>query len=300
VRLFILGIFFLVVSSFWFTHLTFAESETDCPSCIQISSYDIELYKELFPLIAWTDSQIYDHYSTIHVSGYLRPQNNVAPIIVVITNPIGNVVTVEQFSPNSDGNFSLDLNTSSPLWKQDGDYILKIQSGSDTRLFKTKFTLVQSIFDNPNECNLSNEISLMATNGRIYCMPFKITSGTVSSAKGKLNLETKTIKLEIVGEGADSIIFTIPRYILDSKSASGEDTVFAVMYNGKIAKYTEIGSDSISRQIKLDYTIDKKITFEIVGTNVIPEFGSIAILILVVSILSILVISKSSNRLVNF
>jgi hypothetical protein len=128
VQLFIFGIIVLLAASFCLTHLTYAESETSCPSCIQISSYDIELYKKLFPLIAWTDSQIYDHSSTIHVSGYLRPQNNVAPIIAVITNPIGNVVTVEQFSPNSDGNFSLDLNTSSPLWKQDGDYILKIQS----------------------------------------------------------------------------------------------------------------------------------------------------------------------------
>ena len=299
-QLFIFGMFLFSLASFWFADLTYAESETTCPNCIVISSYDIDLYKELFPLIVWTDSQIYDHYSTIHVSGYLRPQNSVAPIVAVVTNPIGNVVTVEQFSPNIDGNFSLDLNTESPLWKQDGDYILKVQSGSDTRLFKTKFTLVPSIIDQVDKCNVSHEISIMASNGRIYCIPYKITTGVVTSTEGKLNLETKTIKLSIDGKDMDSIIFNIPRYILDSKSVSGDDAVFAVLYNGKIVEYTEIDRDSISRQIKLDYPIDKKSTFEIVGTSVIPEFGSIAILVFIVSILSILIISKSSHRLVNF
>jgi predicted secreted protein with PEFG-CTERM motif len=36
---------------------------------------------------------------------------------------------------------------------------------------------------------------------------------------------------------------------------------------------------------------------EIIGTNVIPEFGSIAILILVLPIVSIVVISRKFNRI---
>ena len=290
---------FSLVSSLLLSDV-YAESEIDCPNCIQISSYDVELYKQLFPLIVWTDSQIYDHNSIIQVNGYLRPQNSVSPIMAVVTNPIGNVVTVEQFSPDIDGNFSLKLNTQSQLWKQDGDYILKVQSGSDTQLFKTKFTLVSSIIDNADKCNASNEISILANNGRIYCIPFKITKGTVTSAEGKLNLDTKTITLEINGHDIDSIIFDIPRYILDSKSTAGNDSVFIVLYNGKIAEYQELDSDSNSRQIKLNYPIYKKSTFEIVGTNVIPEFGSITILILLVSIMSILIITKSSHVFVKF
>jgi predicted secreted protein with PEFG-CTERM motif len=122
----------------------------------------------------------------------------------------------------------------------------------------------------------------------------------VTSAEGKLNLETKTITLNINGHDIDSIIFNIPRYILDSKFATGNDSVFVITYNGKIAEFQELDSDSYSRQIKLDYPIDKKSTFEIVGTNVIPEFGSITILTLIVSIVSILIISKSSHKFVKF
>jgi predicted secreted protein with PEFG-CTERM motif len=301
VKLFILGILtFSLFSSLCFADVTYAESEIGCPSCVQISSYNVDLYKELFPLIVWTDSQIYDHNSIIQVTGYLRPQNNVSPIIAVVTNPIGNVVTVEQFSPDMNGNFSLELNTESLLWKQDGDYILKVQSGSETRLFKTKFTLVPSVIDNVNKCTPSSEISILANNGRIYCIPFKITKGMVTSAQGKLNLEAKTTTLDINGHDMDSIVFDIPRYILDSKSTTGNDSDFVVMYNGKIVEYKELDSNSNSRRIILDYPIDKKSTFEIIGTNVIPEFGSIAILTLMVSIVSILIISKSSHRFVKF
>lgn len=280
--------------------VSYAESENTCPSCVQIPSYEIELYKEMFPLIVWTDSQTYDHYSTIKVNGYLNPENSVAPIIAVVTNPIGNIVTIQQFSPDANGNFSFELNTESPLWTQNGDYILKVQSGTETRQFKTKFTLVQSVTGITDNCE-SQEISVLANTGRIYCIPFKVTNGVVTNTAGKLDSDKKTITLDITGQGVESITFDIPRYILDSKTTSGIDSVFLVTYNGKMTEYQEMQSDSDSRQIKLDYHSAKKITFDIVGTHVIPEFGSVALVILIGSIMSILVIGKLfSNRFVKF
>ncbi|HEY4680075.1 MAG TPA: PEFG-CTERM sorting domain-containing protein [Nitrosarchaeum sp.] len=130
-----------LVTSLSLSGISYAESESTCRNCVQIPSYEIDHYKEMFPLTVWTDYPLYDHQSTIHVTGYLKPQNNIAPILAVVTNPIGNVVTVQQISSDIDGNFSFELNTESPLWKQDGEYILKVQSGTETRQFKTSFTL---------------------------------------------------------------------------------------------------------------------------------------------------------------
>jgi predicted secreted protein with PEFG-CTERM motif len=121
-----------------------------CINCVQIHSYEIDLYKEMFPLTVWTDSQIYDHHSTIKINGYLKPQNTIAPILLVVTNPIGNVVTIQQLSSDVDGNFSFELNTESPLLKQDGEYILKVQSGAETRQFKTIFTLTSDPLIQPH------------------------------------------------------------------------------------------------------------------------------------------------------
>ena len=279
---------------------SYAEPEITCISCVQIPSYEIDLYKEMFPLTVWTDSQIYDHHSIIKVTGYLKPQNNIAPILVVVTNPIGNVVTIQQLSSDTDGNFSFELNTESPLWAKNGDYILKVQSGTETRQFKTMFTLVSSIVGSVDKCT-SNEISVLANNSRIYCIPFEVTKGVVTGTEGKLNLDAKTITLDMRGYDIESIVLDIPRYILDSKSPVGNDSAFIVMSNGKIIDYQELESDSDSRQIKLDSPDPSKTSFEIIGTHVIPEFGSVALLILIGSIMSILVISKSfSNRFVKF
>lgn len=296
----ILTVLFLsLVVSLSLAGISYAEPELTCTNCVQIPSYEIDLYKEMFPLTVWTDSQIYDHYSTIKVNGYLNPQNTIAPILVVVTNPIGNVITIEQLSPDADGNFSFELNTESPLWTQNGDYILKVQSGADTRQFKTKFTLVSSLVGVVDKCP-SEDISVLANNGRIYCIPFKITKGVVTDTNGKLNSDTKTITLDIRGHDIESIVLDIPRYVLDSKS-SDNDSVFTVLSNGKIVEYQELESDSDSRQIQLDYPVTSKATFEIIGTHVIPEFGSVAFLILIGSITSILIISKSfSNRFVKF
>ena len=300
-HLYVLTVLFLsLVVSLSLTDTSYAEPEITCINCVQIQSYEIDLYKEMFPLTVWTDSQIYDHYSTIKVNGYLNPQNNIAPILVVVTNPVGNVVTVQQLSPDIDGNFSFELNTESPLWTQNGDYILKVQSGAETRQFKTKFTLVPSIIGSIDKCT-SDEISVLANNGRIYCIPFKVTTGVVTYTDGKLNSNTKALTFDMRGRDIESIILDIPRYVLDSQSSSGTDSVFTVMSNGKMVEYLELESDSDSRQIQLNYPVASKATFEIIGTHVIPEFGSIALVILIGSIMSILIISKSvSNRFVKF
>ena len=282
-----------------FTGMSYAE-EISCVNCVRIPSYEIDLYKEIFPLTVWTDSHTYDHFSTITVTGYLKPQNTIAPILVVVTNPIGNVVTIQQISPDIDGNFSFTLNTESPLWSKDGEYILKVQSGAETRQFKTNFKLVPSLTGSADKCT-SDKISTLANNGRIYCIPYKISDGLVSTTKGKLNSDTKTITIDIQGQDIGTITLDIPRYILDSKSSDGGDSTFVIMVNGKMIEYQELESDSDSRQIKLDYSIGDKATFEIIGTHIIPEFGSVALLIFIASIMSILIVSKSfSNSLVKF
>ena len=291
-------ILFAIVSLSLVT-ISYAEP-MQCLNCVQIPSYEIDHYKEMFPLTVWTNSLVYDHHSTIKVSGYLKPQNTVAPILVIVTNPVGNVVTVQQFVSEGDGNFSFDLNTSGPLWSQNGEYVLKVQSGAETRQFKTKFTLVSSLAGDLDRCS-ANEISTMGKTGRIYCIPYHTSDGVLNSKKGTLNSDSKTLTLELKGHDIKSITFDVPRYIFDSKSSTGDDSVFTVMSNGNVVQYKELASDSVSRHIQIDYPSSGKATFDIIGTHAIPEFGSIAVLILVGSIMSILVVPKLfSNRLVKF
>lgn len=272
--------------------MAFAQSDLSCYSCVQIPPNEIEMYKELFPLIIWTDFQIYDHSSIITVNGFLRPENAVSPITATVTSPIGNIVEVEQLSPTPSGNFSFDLNTSGTMWKKDGDYVIKVKSGTESRQFKTKVTLVSYDIGERSVCS-PNEIQVNANNGGLYCIPFKIGAGHTTGVDGTLDVTTKTLSLHIRGTDISNIVLDIPRFLLDAKTESGQDSSFVVMSNEKMIEYEELESDSETRQIKLDYPPTRKGDFQIIGTNVVPEFGTIATLILVLSISSIVLFGRS-------
>ena len=53
------------------------------------------------------------------------------PVTLVVTAPNGNVVSVDQVSPDINGNFAADITTGGPLWKQDGNYVVSAQQGEE-------------------------------------------------------------------------------------------------------------------------------------------------------------------------
>ena len=53
-------------------------------------------------------------------------------ITLKVIAPTGNVVSVEQITPNLDGKFAKDITTGGPLWTQDGEYTVTAQQGEST------------------------------------------------------------------------------------------------------------------------------------------------------------------------
>src|SRR3989337_4282975 len=109
----------LSVSSF---NSVFAQALQDisCTSCITISdAKTLGLHKNLqLPIILWAENfdYTYDHDSIISISGHSKLNNPETPITITVTNPIGNLVTVQQImvAPNSD--FNVKFNSGGPLW----------------------------------------------------------------------------------------------------------------------------------------------------------------------------------------
>lgn len=272
--------------------LSFGQSsDIGCPSCVTIPQERLDLYKELFPLIIWTDDTIYDHDSVIMLSGHLRPENNLHPVTIKVTNPIGNVVLIQQITASDDGSFSLNIDTKSPLWARDGVYIIQAQSGPNTRIFKTQVELVPFIKGEKSEC-MVNEIKAVATNGGIYCIPYVVQDGHTTGVDGKLNIAKKSLSVDIRGTNISSIIIKIPRHILDSKTPDGADTSFMVLSKGTPANYEELDPTDTHRTLKLHYPPDRRANFEIVGSHVIPEFGLLTVVVLGASLTSIILLSK--------
>ena len=75
-----------------------------------------------------TDRQIYDHTSTIILTGNVDPvDQRGSAVAITCISPIGNVCGINQVEPNSNGDFSATFNTSSPYMKADGVYEFQAQ-----------------------------------------------------------------------------------------------------------------------------------------------------------------------------
>ena len=70
-----------------------------------------------------TDSNIYDHASTIILTGNVFPVDlRGSEVTIVCKSPVPGVCGVFQIKPNSDGDFSVSINTATSLMKYDGIY----------------------------------------------------------------------------------------------------------------------------------------------------------------------------------
>ena len=266
--------------------------ESTCVGCVQIPADDLGLYQELFPLTIWTDSFVYNHDSVVHLSGYLKPENTVHPVTLTVTNPVGNIVAIEQLYPNSDGSFGIDLNTSSPLWARDGYYIIKAQSGVDTRLFKTQIEITSFDVGDVANCK-AGQLSVTAENGGVYCMDY-YTTGETTGVEAYLSLEKKTLSLDIRSKSVAEITLEIPRYILDSK-IDGHDADYGVFLNDEQADFYEDDASKDHRTIVISYPPDRSNKIDIVGTTVVPEFGVLASLMMVMGILTVVILGMRSR-----
>lgn len=272
---------------------SFAVDTITCKSCVQIEPKDLDYYKTNFPLIIWTDDAVYNHDSSITVNGYIRPQNNIAPVLVTVTNPIGNIVTIEQLEADENGDFSFILKPTGPLWTSDGNYIIHATSGSENRAFKTQVSIVSFDIGTKSSCPI-NQITIKADNGGVYCMSYKVTKGEVTGIDGTLDVGAKTLTLNVRGNDVESLILNVPRNVIDSK-INDDDSEFVITSKGVVISYTELEGDSDTRKIQLRSVPDHRATYVITGTHVVPEFGVLVFAVLIATISTLVLIGKFSS-----
>ncbi|SVD04026.1 uncharacterized protein METZ01_LOCUS356880, partial [marine metagenome] len=103
---------------------------------LSLLSYGISgaAYAAVEPLSVTTNKEFYGEGNTITISGFVKnfdasdPQKRM-DVTIVITAPNGNLVTVLQISPSSDGNYS-DSFTAGGMISAEGDYTVKAKWGA--------------------------------------------------------------------------------------------------------------------------------------------------------------------------
>ncbi|MCH8914546.1 MAG: PEFG-CTERM sorting domain-containing protein [Thaumarchaeota archaeon] len=236
---------------------------------------------EAIPVSVWTDKTDYGHNDMIMVKGHVA---NVSGNVITLTvfSPLNSIVTIAQFNVAEDGSFETTLNTAGALWKYDGTYIIKVNYGSPEKSNKVKVELTGGVTFTPDfstpttdkQCS-ANEISADG-----HCIPYSISGGMVISAT--LNTDENSIIINIDAE--DDGILTV------SPSKTVQDGIFMVLVDGEEWDDVEI----VGNEVTVMFPAGTE-QIQIIGTFVIPEFGTIAAMILAVAIISIIVISAKSR-----
>ena len=66
----------------------------------------------------------------IGITGHTNNQYD--DVSITVTSPNGNLMSVDQTSPNTNGDFTMDISVGGSLWSQDGTYTVTAQQGNDS------------------------------------------------------------------------------------------------------------------------------------------------------------------------
>ena len=199
-----------------------------------------------------------------------------------------NLIDVAQISVAQDGTFAQTFNALGPLWSSDGTYTV--------RGFYTVDRITETYFQFKNTLvSKTSVFSVNIPNSGVFDLSYSITGGEVKEIT--LDKDSYSILIDTAMEAYGSLKLQLPRESFDSKKDNGVDDVFIILIKDKDgsvfeAQYQEMETTSDFRMIEIILEPGDQ-TIEIVGTYVIPEFGSIVSMILLASLASVIIISKN-------
>ena len=258
-------------------------------------------------VIVSTDKSSYSESEIILVSGEIKYLALGDQLSLIIQSPNGNIVQLDQMTVGSDKKFSTEINPNGPYWKTPGMYKITItQNENNQATMSFEFTGITSVSVNEEEGveeviieELVEEVIIIDSiitettitiQDSTDLISYEITNGKLINVIPDMDAVSLLVYIESIDDG--SIILTIPRSVLDATINNGDDEFF-VLVDGEEVDFEETTS-STDRTLTINFLAGSE-EIEIIGTFVIPEFGTIAAMILAVAIISIIAISSKSR-----
>ena len=245
----------------------------------------------LDPVSITLSKDVYNKGDTVVVFGTVPVVFEEVPDLTIQILFEEQVVDIAQIKIAEDGTYAKDFNTNAEKWSHDGQYTVKVFYTED--IFNvTNFQFFQNIVT-----ETSSVFPVDIPNSGTFDLEY--TASGFDMIDAELNQDRYSILIELTENSGGNLILKLPRESFDSKTGDGTDEIFIVLVskdnqndNFIEVQITEIETTSDFRTINIQIEEGEKF-IEIIGTYVIPEFGSIVIMILLVAITSAIVISKN-------
>ena len=242
-----------------------------------------------------TDKDIYDHASTIILTGNVDPVDlRGSEVTIMCKSPGGTgVCGIYQLSVNSDGNFSVSINTATFLMKKDGIYefqanysgladaTVSVELTNAIETSETGTAVIGTAVTGTGEAGTDEGSFYKLAPGQIE---YDITCNASPAFFANADDDSIVILLDATDDG----ILTITLH--DELIKPFDDGTFAVIVDNQVMQdFTQIGN---TLTIPCLAGTEK---IEIHGSWAIPEFGVIAAMILAVAIISIIVVTAKTR-----
>ena len=203
-----------------------------------------------------------------------------------------NLIQVSQVRVSQDGEFTDTFTAAGPQWHNEGNVIIRANYGGDTST-----ELIISFFkDTSGEYLSTFEVKIPGAG--TFDVPYTMKGGVVTSME--LNKKDLSLEINILTESDGILDINLSRESIDSLSNAGQDIDFIVSIYEKDSDiptqtdYIKIKADDSHRAMSIPVK-DGDETIRIIGTHVVPEFGTIAMIVLAVAIVSIIAVSAKSR-----
>jgi len=234
-----------------------------------------------------TDDNHYDEGDAIVLSGNVNIVIGDTPVILQLFNE-GNLVDIAQITVAQDGSFTKTFLAEGTLWKKSGEYTI-IASYQEHQI-ETGFS-----YTSKSEITETTEpYEVDAGSHGTFDVEYTIKGGTVKNMIVDSETFAVIVQIDATDEGA--ITLDLPREFIGAEKQDGKDDTFIILIDGIEVAYQESVVLADSRVITIEFEQGDS-DIEIIGTYVVPEFGAIVMMVLIVGIMMTILVARNKFQI---
>jgi len=235
-----------------------------------------------------TDDNNYDEGDIVVVSGSVTTIIGSTPVVIQLFVE-GNLVDIAQITVAQDGSYSHTIIAEGPLWKKSGDYIVRASYG-EGNIAETEFSFTPK----SESIETTTIFDVDAGSYGTFDVKYTIKGGTIKDIIVDPDIFGIIVQINSTDEG--TITLDLPREYIGAEKQDGKDEKFIILIDGIEVAYQESVVHSDSRVITINFE-EGDSDIEIIGTYVIPEFGTIAMMILIAGIMTVILASRNKFQI---
>ena len=236
-----------------------------------------------------TEKESYAAGEPVVILGLVEVRLGDMQAVIQVFSPIGNMIDVDQIDVDDDGSFTTTVATSiGGLWSKDGTYTIQLTYGDNSVQTQFEYGGMISAGVATPEFSMDDEENLESIMIDDQEVGYELTGAEI--IRMFPDPENKSLIIEIKTYSDGELTITLPKEVIDT-----DEEGFFVLVDGDETNHDALSVPGFwTLTIPFSYGSEE---IEIIGTFVIPEFGTIALLILVVSISTIVVISAKNKQM---